>query len=141
MADHDKFHRHFGCERILHEDDASSCLVEPRLTGTKAVALDDEIRLIPVPGHTPGSACLLFRERYLFSGDHLSVASGGRELRASRRTCWHSWTEQTRSMERLAEATFEWVLPGHGERGRFPPERMKTEMGRLLRSMGSGRSG
>ena len=140
VADHERFHRHFGCERILHAEDAGSCHVERRIAGTKPVALDDEIRIIPVPGHTPGSACLLFRERYLFPGDHLSMAFGApgeQKLRASRRTCWYSWTEQIRSMERLAEEPFEWVLPGHGERGWLPRERMREEMGRLLRTMRS----
>ena len=28
--------------------------------------------------------------------------------------CWYSWDEQIRSMERLLDYSFEWVLPGHG---------------------------
>jgi hypothetical protein len=28
---------------------------------------------------------------------------------------WYSWAEQTRSMAKLLNYEFEWVLPGHGD--------------------------
>ena len=49
------------------------------------------------------------------------------------RACWYSWPEQVRSLERLLDYRFEWVLPGHG--GRFhaaTPAAMRAELERLL---------
>lgn len=137
VADHEKFHRHFGCERILHEADSGLGTrgIERLLTGQGAVRLDPDLLLIPTPGHTPGSTCLLFQDRYLFTGDHLSYSPAKKGLRASRRTCWYSWKEQIRSMERLASYHFEWVLPGHGWRIHYPAEMMEEEMARCLGSM------
>lgn len=137
VADHDKFHRHFGCQRLLHESDADpeTRKVEVLLEGKEPLLLDDETLLVPVPGHTPGSLCLLYRETYLFTGDHLSWNPVTKALQASRRTCWYDWEEQIRSMERLVGLRFEWVLPGHGWRVRLPEKRMKAELGACLRRM------
>lgn len=137
VADHEKFRKHFGCRRILHEDDADPLTrdVEILLGGDAPVRLDDEITLIPVPGHTAGSTGLLYRERFLFTGDHLSWDPGREALRASKSTCWFNWETQTKSMERLARYRFEWVLPGHGVRCHIPHERMAEELERCLGAM------
>jgi len=116
VADHEAFHRRFGCERILHADDitAGTRGVERRLEGREPVRLADDLLAIPVPGHTRGHSVLLYRDRFLFTGDHLAWSPERRRLYAFRDACWYSWTEQTRSMERLLEHSFEWILPGHG---------------------------
>jgi glyoxylase-like metal-dependent hydrolase (beta-lactamase superfamily II)/ferredoxin len=115
VADHARWARELGCERVLHQEDEgrSTRDEERRLRGHEAVALAPDLMAIPVPGHTPGSAALLFREETLFSGDHLMGNAEGR-LRASRSVCWFSWPEQTRSVERLLEHRFSRVFPGHG---------------------------
>ncbi|AKT42993.1 MBL fold metallo-hydrolase [Chondromyces crocatus] len=82
---------------------------------------DAELAVIPQPGHTPGSLCLIYRGRFLFSGDHLAYSRRLGQLMAFRLQCWENWDRQTRSVRRLvalAEAGhlgFAWVLPGHGE--------------------------
>ena len=118
VADHEKWAGHFNAERVMHRDDAtrSTAGIERVLTGTKAVKLDIDLLAIPTPGHTRGHTVLLYRNRYLFSGDHLWWSEAYDSLNASRSVCWYSWTEQTRSMERLLGYDFEWVLPGHGRR-------------------------
>jgi glyoxylase-like metal-dependent hydrolase (beta-lactamase superfamily II)/ferredoxin len=118
VADHDKWAAHFDAERILHRDDVtrSTASVERVLTGPEAVRLDADLLAIPTPGHTRGHAVLLYRNRYLFTGDHLWWSQANDSLHASSNVCWYSWTEQTRSMERLLDYEFEWVLPGHGRR-------------------------
>jgi glyoxylase-like metal-dependent hydrolase (beta-lactamase superfamily II) len=83
---------------------------------------------LPTPGHTAGHAVLIADERHCFTGDHLWFSRRMQRLNASRSVCWHSWPDQCRSMERLAERRFEWVLPGHGERMRLPFERMRAEV-------------
>ncbi|HSD54833.1 MAG TPA: MBL fold metallo-hydrolase [Burkholderiales bacterium] len=130
VADHRAFSARFGCERILHRADldADTRGVETKLDGAASVALDDEVRFIPVPGHTAGSTCLLYRDRFLFSGDHAWWSAERRAVVASRSVCWYDWAKQTASMERLATYRFEWLLPGHGLRCRLPAERMVAEI-------------
>jgi glyoxylase-like metal-dependent hydrolase (beta-lactamase superfamily II)/ferredoxin len=130
VADHARFRAHFGCRRILHaaDVDASTRDVEWQLEGLAAQRLDDEIEIVPTPGHTAGSACLLYRETYLFSGDHVAWSESRGHVYAFRSACWFDWDEQRRSMERLAERAFEWILPGHGRRCHFTRERMAEEM-------------
>jgi len=121
VADHAKFHARFGCERVIAAADMTSATrdIERRLDGDAPVRLADDLLVVPTPGHTRGSATLLFREHALFTGDHLFATDDGR-LYASRRVCWWSWAEQVRSVERLLAHRFEWVLPGHGSWFRAP---------------------
>jgi glyoxylase-like metal-dependent hydrolase (beta-lactamase superfamily II) len=37
-----------------------------------------------------------------------------------RGVCWYSRSEQLRSLARLRDVDFQWVLPGHGRRFRAP---------------------
>src|SRR5262249_34680845 len=115
VADHARYAREFGCERILHAADGAARLgVERTLEGLDPVRLDDELVAIPTPGHTEGHMVLLWRDSVLFSGDHLSWSPEAGRLTAFRDAMWYSWPEQIRSMERLGAFRFEWVLPGHG---------------------------
>lgn len=94
--------------------------------------LGPELVAIPVPGHTRGSVALLYRERFLFTGDHLWGTADG-NLAMGRGVCWYSWREQVRSLERLLHHRFEWVLPGHGRRYRAQSAAaMRAEIERLL---------
>jgi glyoxylase-like metal-dependent hydrolase (beta-lactamase superfamily II)/ferredoxin len=116
IADHEKFHERFGCDRVLHHADVGSRTknVELQPTGIEPLALSPDLVMIPTPGHTRGHAVFLYRDRFLFTGDHLAWSETRGHLYAFRSACWYSWTEQIRSMERLLEYRFEWVLPGHG---------------------------
>ena len=137
VADHGKFRSRFGCERILHRADVTSGTrdVEIKLGGKEPIAFDDEVLFIPVPGHTPGSTCLLYRARFLFSGDHLWWDARRERVNASRSVCWYDWEAQTASMQRLTAYRFEWLLPGHGMRCRLPGERMAEQLARCVRRM------
>ncbi len=116
VADHKAFRRRFGCERVLHARDVTqdTAEIERRIEGDDPVVLAPDLLAIPTPGHTRGHAVLLYREKYLFTGDHLAWSGRRGGLIAFRDACWYSWKEQTRSMERLLDFSFEWVLPGHG---------------------------
>ncbi len=119
VADHQKWTEHFGCPRVMHEADIAGSTrgVERPVSGRDPVALDDELTVIPVPGHTRGSACLLFQDQTLFTGDHLAYAPRRGHLYAFRGACWFSWPELVASTHRLfAEHMFLHVLPGHGRR-------------------------
>lgn len=135
VADHELYHQHFGCERILHRGDAQGGLsrMEMLLEGREPIELAAGMRALPVPGHTQGSAVLLVDQTYAFTGDHLAYSARLTHLYAFRSACWFSWEELTASMERLARHSFRWVLPGHGRRYQVPDaEAMKREMERCI---------
>jgi glyoxylase-like metal-dependent hydrolase (beta-lactamase superfamily II)/ferredoxin len=136
IADHAAFHAEFGATRIMHmADGAARYRVERVIEGEGALRLDDDLIAIPVPGHTRGHAVLLYRNKYLFTGDHLAGSPTRETLTAFRSACWYSWTEQTRSMEKLLDYDFEWVLPGHGRIHHDSPARMREHLRRCLQWM------
>lgn len=136
IADHEKFAKRFRAERVMHADDgARSRGMERIIEGDEAVALDEELKIIPVPGHTRGHMILLYKNRFLFTGDHLAWSPVRERLTAFRTACWYSWTEQTRSMTRLLDYRFEWVLPGHGRIHQAPAEEMHESLERCVEWM------
>jgi glyoxylase-like metal-dependent hydrolase (beta-lactamase superfamily II) len=108
------------------------------LEGDDPTVLAPDLVAIPTPGHTSGHCCLLFRDRFLFTGDHLDFDRDSKRLAASRDYCWHSWSRQTESMGRLANYRFEWVLPGHGQRVHLAADEMRRQMLDLVARMKSG---
>ena len=118
VADHEKFHQHFGCDRILHQDDitAETQSVELQLSGADPIELASDLLIIPVPGHSKGHTVLLYNNQFLFTGDHLAWSDALQQLYAFRRYCWYSWPTLVQSMKKLTNYSFEWVLPGHGRR-------------------------
>lgn len=137
VADHERWASHFGAARMIHKDDAGGALaaVEHKVEGHDAVTIDDDLAVIPTPGHTRGHVVFLYRDKYLFTGDHLWWSPARRSLSASLNVCWYSWAEQTRSMERLLDYEFEWVLPGHGRRANFPADEMRRQLLRVIERM------
>ena len=135
VADHASFAREFGCKRLIHAADDVIQDAEIKIEANQPIELNDDITIIPVPGHTRGSVCFLYRERYLFTGDHLRWDTQRNHLAANRSGCWYDWSEQTRSMERLLDYTFEWILPGHGVRIHLPGPRMKSELRACIERM------
>ena len=116
VADHELFRNRFGCERVMHADDGANRLgVEQVIQGTEPVQLDDDLLVIPTPGHTRGHLVFLYRNKFLFTGDHLAWSPVKQTLTAFRSVAWYSWPEQVRSMEKLLSYEFQWVLPGHGD--------------------------
>jgi glyoxylase-like metal-dependent hydrolase (beta-lactamase superfamily II)/ferredoxin len=137
VADHKKWASHFDAERIMHGDDMGSSLagIERVLTGRDAVRLDPEMLAIPTPGHTRGHIVLLYRDHYLFSGDHLWWSESYGSLHASPNVCWYSWEKQIGSMERLLDYRFEWVLPGHGRRAHLSSSLMLEQIEQCVERM------
>ncbi|HEX8178720.1 MAG TPA: MBL fold metallo-hydrolase [Pyrinomonadaceae bacterium] len=133
IADHARYARRFNCRRIMHADDhAARHGVEQVITGPDALKLDEDLTIIPTPGHTRGHMVLLYRDKFLFTGDHLAWSPARATLTAFRSACWYSWTEQTRSMARLLDYSFEWVLPGHGRIHHAPAAEMHAHLARCI---------
>jgi glyoxylase-like metal-dependent hydrolase (beta-lactamase superfamily II) len=137
VADHQKFRDHFGCDRILHQNDIDLGTkgVEIQLKGIDPIAIADDLLIIPVPGHTKGHTVLLYEQKYLFSGDHLAWSEENNRLIAFKNACWYSWKDLVLSMGMLAEYPFEWVLPGHGRRYHADLESMARAMQECLDSL------
>jgi glyoxylase-like metal-dependent hydrolase (beta-lactamase superfamily II)/ferredoxin len=130
VAEHRRFRERFGCERVLYSSDVGSDTrdVELQPAGDEVLRLDDDLVVIPTPGHTRGSACLLYRDRFLFSGDHVAWSIQLRQVYAFKRACWYDWDTQIRSMERLLQHRFEHLLPGHGAPCHFEADEMARNM-------------
>lgn len=129
VADHQRFAEKFACERIMHFADGALRLgVERIIEGDAEVRLDDDLIAIPTPGHTRGHLVFLYKNKFLFTGDHLAWSSRRKTLTAFRSVVWYSWAEQTSSMEKLRDYEFEWVLPGHGEIHRDSPDNMRAHL-------------
>ena len=136
VADHRRFAERYGCERIMHADDGAERLgIERVIRGGESVSLDDDLTIIPVPGHTRGHMVLVYQKRSLFTGDHLAWSPNRNTLTAFRSACWYSWTEQIKSMEKLLDYEFEWVLPGHGRIHHDSTANMRAHLERCIEWM------
>jgi glyoxylase-like metal-dependent hydrolase (beta-lactamase superfamily II) len=145
--DHTQHHAEFaarfpGCRRVLGAADvnlrenpyeAATGDVELKLgSGLGPMTLDGtpiaeealaeaELAVLPQPGHTPGTLCLLYRGRFFFTGDHLWHSRRLGHIAAHRLQCWEDWERQCASVRRLIEwaeaglLRFAWLLPGHGD--------------------------
>lgn len=137
IADHQKYHDHFNCQRILHREEISANIpnVEIELTGKTVFHWTDDLLIIPVPGHTKGHTVLLYRDKFLFSGDHISWSENLQQIVAFRNFCWYSWSELIESTEKLLDYSFQWILPGHGRRYHADSVKMKLELQKSLQWM------
>jgi len=136
VADAHKYAKEFGAKRIIHEFDAKA---EPDseiiVKGETAIHFVKDFEIIPVPGHTRGHMVLLYRNMYLFSGDHLFFDPNSQKLSATKTYCWYSWEEQAESMAYLAKFDFEWVLPGHGRQIHLSKNEIRKQMTELVECM------
>ncbi len=136
VADAAKYAERFGAERIIHHHDASAMPeAEILIEGEAPQPMGPDFLIIPTPGHTRGHCVLLFKNKYLFTGDHLAYSRQRKQLIAFRRANWYSWPETIRSMEKLEDYSFEWVLTGHGERLHLPAAEMHRELRRTVEWM------
>lgn len=136
VAEADRYAKRFSSRRIIHRADLSAQPdAEIIIEGDELVEFSPEFWLIPTPGHTRGHCVMLYKNRFLFTGDHLWWSRNYWRLHASKGVCWYSWTEQTRSMAKLQNFTFEWVLPGHGQRIKLSTDVMKQELEALAKRM------
>jgi glyoxylase-like metal-dependent hydrolase (beta-lactamase superfamily II)/ferredoxin len=126
----------FGGKRFIHRFELKSQPdAEVVLDGEEPIPLAPDFLAIPTPGHTAGHCVLLYGRRFLFTGDHLAWDRHGKRLEAFPDYCWYSWPRQIESMRRLADFSFEWILPGHGQRVHLPRDEMGRQMKELVEWM------
>ena len=132
VADSDRYADKFHAARIIHEADAGAVPgAEWIVNECDRVQVDSEFQLIPVPGHTAGSMALLYMDAFLFTGDHLWWNRDTKSLDMPSVLVWNK-KRLLQSTQRLLEYSFEWVLPGHGDRIRLSPAQIKIELDQLL---------
>jgi glyoxylase-like metal-dependent hydrolase (beta-lactamase superfamily II) len=139
VADAARFAERFDARTWIHHDDrVAAPWATDLIEGLGNTEIQPGLVAIPVPGHTKGSVVYLLDERYLFTGDSLAWSHQRHDLTAFRGACWHSWTAQTESLDRLArsEHRFSWVLPGHGARQLADPEDLHRRLVGLVARMG-----
>jgi glyoxylase-like metal-dependent hydrolase (beta-lactamase superfamily II)/ferredoxin len=136
VADAGQFADHFNAQRIIDRRELDSQPdAEIVLDGNDPTSIANDFLVIPTPGHSAGHCCVLFENRFLFTGDHLYWNRDLQQLDAFRDYCWYSWTVQKESMRRLSQFSFEWILPGHGQRVELPASTMSEQMAQLIDRM------
>lgn len=136
VADAEQYAKRFDSVRIIHRGEISAQPnAEMVIDARHSVEVFPDFVIVPTPGHTAGHCALNYHKRFLFTGDHLWWDRYDERLDASQEYCWHSWSEQTRSMQSLLEQEFEWVLPGHGQRVHLPVAEMRRHIGELVERM------
>ena len=136
VAEADKYAAHFKARRIIHTDALSA---EPDaeivIKDSTPPLIVPGFEIITTPGHTKGHMVLLYKNKFLFTGDHLYLDRETEKLDAFERHCWYSFEEQTRSMEKLLDYNFEWILAGHGDRGKLSRLEVKKQLRELVEKM------
>ena len=122
--------RHFGAERVIHEfERAAQPNAEIILEGEDDHTVGSA-RILFTPGHTKGHTVLLWRDEYLFVGDHFGT----------RAVCWHSWDAQIESTRKLEVLIgVEWVFHGHGKWLPVPSGDFPNVIGQRVREMAAER--
>lgn len=132
VADAEKYAAHFGAKRMIHRADIEAVPdAEWIIEGADSVEVSPEFLIIPVPGHTAGCMALLYKNQFLFTGDHLWWDSEQKVLGAPSRLVWRKHV-LVDSIRRLLDYPFEWVLAGHGGRTRLPADEMRAKLQALV---------
>ena len=132
VADAARYAQRFGARRIIHRADVHAMPeAEDIVEGIDAISYRPEFLIIPVPGHTAGSLCLLYRDRFLFTGDHLWWDPETNELGSPQQLVWDA-DALRRSIATLTSYPFEWVLAGHGGRIRLSQQEMRAALDDLI---------
>ena len=130
-----KYAKRFGAKLWIHENDREASPEATDLfTGYDISEPIPGMTLIPIPGHTIGSVAFLIDER-LFVGDSLNWLIDEKKLWTNPLRCWDDWDMQRRSLKRLQDFRFDFVLAGHGGSIGLPADRMQAELATCLAAL------
>lgn len=140
VADHEKFAEHFSASRIIHKKELCDSIKDAEILVDQSHSFtidetEDSPLIIPTPGHTEGHLSLLYKNKFLFSGDHIAYSARLNQLVAFRNYCQYSWDKLAESVEKLIKYNFEWILPGHGRRINSHPQAFKAHIEKCLEWM------
>lgn len=115
IGDAERYAAHFGAKRIIHEyEKHAQPDAEHILQGREDIQWHPDFEILFTPGHTKGHVSLLYKNRFLFSGDHLAWDSERDTFKYYKDFCWYSFDVQKESIAKLTQHRFAWLLPGHG---------------------------
>lgn len=143
--DHDLWHAYFpDSERVAHRMDVTRAMrdeVEAALNGKGPWAIDEDVKLVGLPGYTPGSVGLIYRPEgagaageagaaVLFSGRTVGWSPRLNQLDGFAQFSPGNLAKQAESIRALAEEewAFEWILPAEGIRYRFPSPQARASL-------------
>jgi hypothetical protein len=138
-----------GAPLFVHAADAPEAarLNRVRASFRRRHRLDDDLEVIPIPGHTPGATAYLWdsgNHRVLFPGD--TVLPGRRGWRAAYLEGTSDRRAYVDSLLLLAGLEFDLIVPAISRRGRsawqfFRPERAREELEAIAGRLRAGESG
>lgn len=130
-----KYAERFGARLWIHENDReASPEATDILTGYEITEPIPGVTVIPIPGHTIGSVAFLIDEK-LFVGDSLNWEIATLKFWTNPLRCWDDWDMQRRSLKRLQDFRFTYLLAGHGGSIGWPHERMQAELAKCLTAL------
>ncbi len=134
VADTDLYHEQFKSTRLIHQADTNSKTkkYETIIQGEADIQLDQDLTIIPTPGHTEGSICFLYQKKYLFTGDHLCFSPSKKHLIGFKDANWYSLSTQIKSLQKLLQYDFEYLLPGHGAPIKLSSDEMKISLQKCI---------
>lgn len=110
-GEHAAWARHFKATRVMHAADVDASATDMEQVTTTELSLAPDLRVIPVPGPTPGSMAVLWEGRVAVAGRLLSGTPDGRLAPSSlEATSQEHW----RSAEALCRRGFRRLFPSHG---------------------------
>jgi glyoxylase-like metal-dependent hydrolase (beta-lactamase superfamily II) len=130
-----KYAERFGAPLWIHENDRSASPEATNiLTGYAITEPIPGVTVIPIPGHTIGAVAFLIDEK-LFVGDSLTWELDVQKFWTNPERCWDDWEMHCRSLNRLPDFRFDYMLAGHGGSVGFPHERMQAELATFLATL------
>ena len=129
-----KFKEYFNAEVIFHENDFNVSIktADIILSGQEDYILNKNVKIIQVPGHTKGHTVLLYKDKYLFTGDHLAYKTKYEHLYMFKNHCWYDWKKQIASLNKLLNYRFSHLYAGHGANFVTTHEKMKDKIKECL---------
>ncbi len=112
-GEHAAWARHYGARRVLHDADLGLATAEVETHWAGSLTLAEDLRLVEMPGYTPGSAVLLHAEATAFTGG-LVGGDGARGLRCPRAHRAWSAARLRESLARLGDLPFTTLHPSFG---------------------------
>uniref|UniRef100_A0A0G4F312 Metallo-beta-lactamase domain-containing protein n=1 Tax=Chromera velia CCMP2878 TaxID=1169474 RepID=A0A0G4F312_9ALVE len=124
------------CEVQLGDEQTDPSLKWAEGPGPWYIGGEPSLHVIHTPGHSKGHVTLRVSDRFLFTGDHLSLRRG-RKLKPDdpqflgfSLIYGEDFEEQERSVLKLAasEHPFRWILPGHGHPFQFSDDESRQKL-------------
>ncbi len=130
---HDYWHAYFPrSERVVHRMDVTRELkgqVEAVLQGKGPWAIDDDVKIVALPGYSQGAIGVIYHpggegggrnDGILFSGRTVGWSPRLNRLDGFAQFARGSLAKQAQSIKALSEEDFGWILPAEGIKYRLP---------------------